>query len=132
MTTATPTVSRPRPNAARLAVWWLLAAAWTVALLTPLPARVGREVVPSAAQFSASKGLHVVAYLALAVTVPWTGLRAGKWWLLAFLVLHGVLTEYIQQWVPERTASVRDVLLDWAGVALGVLCTIRYWRRVTH
>ena len=54
----------------------------------------------------------------------------GMWrWLILLLLLeHGVATEFIQGFVPERTASVNDIVIDHCGVALGVLLTWP-WRR---
>jgi VanZ family protein len=45
--------------------------------------------------------------------------------LLAVLSLHGLGTEYCQQFVELRQPSVRDVLIDHAGILLGALAV---WR----
>jgi VanZ family protein len=109
-----------------LALWVLLLAGWTVALLTPDPVRLAREVLPDQVEFPAAKLLHLAAYAVLAALAG--GLRPlGRWrWvLLVVLSLHGMGTEYGQQFVDLRGPSVRDVLIDHAGILLGVLAT---WR----
>ena len=40
--------------------------------------------------------------------------------LLIFLLEHGVATEFVQRFVPERSGEVSDILIDHGGVALGV------------
>ncbi len=119
-------VSRP---GLRLALWWLCVAVWTVALLTPQPARVSREVLSAKAGYPASKTLHVAAYALLTGALPWLGLRGGRrWWLVGFLSLHAAGTELIQCWVPDRTGSLTDVGIDHLGILLGLACTWTAWR----
>ncbi|HJT75763.1 MAG TPA: VanZ family protein [Gemmataceae bacterium] len=111
-----------------LAVWVLLLAAWTVALLTPDPARFAGQVLPPQADFTLSKALHVTAYAVLAGLVgSLRPLGRYRWLLLAVLSLHGMGTEYLQQFVPTRGPSVRDVLLDHVGILLGALLTWKNW-----
>lgn len=35
------------------------------------------------------------------------------------LMVHAFATEFLQQWVKERTGSLSDVAIDLLGVALG-------------
>jgi VanZ family protein len=35
-------------------------------------------------------------------------------------MVHAFATEYLQQWVKERTGSLSDVAIDLLGVALGL------------
>ena len=49
--------------------------------------------------------------------------------ILVLLLEHGVATEWIQGFVPERTSLVSDVVIDHFGVALGVLLTWPWWGR---
>jgi VanZ family protein len=115
--------------AARQTSWWLVVAVWTLSLLTPYPVRAGQATLTPEAGFSLSKTLHVLAYAGLTAALPWFGPRGGRrWWLVAFLALHAGATEFFQQWVPERTGSLRDVALDHLGIALGLACTWRVWR----
>jgi hypothetical protein len=109
----------------RWVVWLGLVAAWTVGLLTPNPDRAVRDVLPPHALFPMAKALHVSAYAFLAALAAWLPRRGLP---IAFLALHGAATEFLQQFVPTRTASVRDVLLDLAGVGLGLVLSWP-WRR---
>lgn len=116
-------------SAARQAAWWLAVVVWSAALLTPYPARAGKEVFTPEAGFSLSKTLHVAAYACLTALLPWLGPRGDRrWWPVVFLALHAAATEFLQQWVPERTGSLRDVALDLLGIALGLACTWKAWR----
>ena len=71
------------------------------------------------------KVLHVAAYAFLAGFAALLR-RAGAWrWLILMLLLeHGVATEWIQGFVPERTSSVSDMVIDHCGVALGVTADV--------
>ncbi len=111
----------------RLGLWWLAVAVWTLGLLTPHPVRLSKELFTASVGFSLAKALHVSAYAVLTACIPWLGLRRGRWWLLVFLSFHAAATEFLQQWVPERTASLRDVGLDHLGILLGLLGTWRLW-----
>ena len=75
---------------------------------------------------SVQNALHVPAYAALTLAWYWA-LRA---WLrtpsatvlgaCAIASTYGLLDEWHQSYVPGRYASLTDVLLDVAGVALGI------------
>ncbi|HVS39737.1 MAG TPA: VanZ family protein [Gemmataceae bacterium] len=111
-------------------VWLLCLAVWTVALTTTFPVYIHRALLPQDfLGVPVAKILHVSAYAFLAgfavLICP-----AGTWrWLIVLLLLeHGVATEWIQGFVPERTSSVNDIVIDHGGVALGVLLTWP-WRR---
>src|SRR5262249_34941545 len=103
-------------------VWCLLLAVWTVGLLLPEGDEVvntgfvGRSPVP------VGKALHFVAYAVLAYLAA----SRGVWWLLAGLGAHGAATEALQTLVPGRDGSLRDVLIDSAGVAVGA--ALGWWR----
>lgn len=102
---------------------------WTWKLLEPSPvpealtAELGADW-----RFVLAKALHATAYafltvLAFALPVA----RRWHWLLVGLLALHGAATEIGQTFVPNRSGSVRDVFIDWAGVALGALAC--YWVR---
>jgi VanZ family protein len=106
----------------RWLAWWLLLTAWTVALLTPQPAQLAQAVLTEQLDFLSSKALHISAYALLVGLAGWFELSGRMWWLLLpFLSLHAAATEYLQNFIPERTASWRDVGLDHVGMALGLL-----------
>jgi VanZ family protein len=96
---------------------------WTWKLLEPNPVpEAVSEHLKGDLRFFAAKGLHAAAYAflaVLAVTLPLK--RHWRWFFVGLLALHGVATEIGQTFVPGRTGSVRDVLIDWAGVGAGVL-----------
>lgn len=87
------------------------------------------------ALYVASKGLHFGVYAALAVAavVGWSRPWRGR--MVAVVAAHAVLTELAQhlgnEWYASgRTGSVTDVLIDWAGIAAGLLAArgVRRWR----
>jgi VanZ family protein len=114
----------------RWLIWGVCVVVWTFCLVTPYPIEAGRVVLPPSAHFPTSKLLHVVGYAFLTVLSGWLQVSGWRrWLLLVFLVFHGAATEFIQQWVPERTGNVRDVLLDCAGIFLGFVVSWRWWIR---
>jgi VanZ family protein len=115
----------------RQGLWWTLwalyASAWTVALVSTFPIKVRNAVTPEEYWFSLGKTLHVTAY---AVFTILSSRLSARRWLLLVVILHGPLTEFLQQFT-ERTPEVTDVLLDWLGVSLGVALSWRKWRPQT-
>jgi VanZ family protein len=104
------------------AVFLFFLGLWTWELLAenPVPESVSRAI-PDEWKFWLAKCLHVAAYAFLTVLagllpVP----RTFFWLVIAGLVLHGVGSELGQTFVPGRTGSIRDVLLDWVGIGLGL------------
>jgi VanZ family protein len=82
---------------------------------------------------SVRKCAHLAEYAVLALllwralrkesardTTPWRWSKAGL--VLALVALYAASDEIHQAFVPSREASVRDVLLDTAGAAFGLLC----------
>lgn len=104
---------------------------WTWKLLEshPVPDEISEGLASAGLSFVAAKTLHASGYAFLTVLV--LTLPAPLHWrrfLVGLLVLHGVGTEIGQTYVPNRTGKVRDVLIDWLGIALG--CLVVYaWRR---
>ncbi|VTU00848.1 : VanZ [Gemmataceae bacterium] len=102
---------------------------WTWKLLepSPVPEAVG-EVIPTDLKFIASKCAHLGGYTFLTILAAWLPLRRrGFWGVVALLALHGVLSEVLQHALGwGRTGKWTDVLIDWAGIALGVL-VLRVW-----
>jgi VanZ family protein len=119
----------PRGLVWRWLAWVLCVAVWTAALLTTYPAKIKQAVLPEPLGMPAAKTLHVAAYAFLTATAAFLHVRGGRRWLLiAFLSLHGCATEYLQNYVPGRDGSLRDVALDHAGIALGLLLSWHWWR----
>ncbi|MDY3552063.1 VanZ family protein [Gemmata sp. JC717] len=137
-----PTPNDPPPGAAapeglpagrfelfRFVVLGGFLALWTWKLLepSPVPEALAAEL-DGDWRFFLAKSLHGGAYAFLTVLVfalPVT--RYWHWFLVGLLALHGVATEIGQTFVPNRTGTLRDVIIDWIGVAFGVL--ICYWAR---
>jgi VanZ family protein len=111
-------------------VWLVLIGLWALALLTPQPVQIEKQVIPEEALFSASKGLHVAAYAFLTGIAAWLPVPRGWRWLpIIVMSLHGCATEFFQQYVPSRHGCLEDVGIDHIGIALGLLLTLSRWRR---
>jgi len=110
------------------ALWCLYAIAWTTALLATFPLAAKDTIVPSEYCFETGKVLHVSAYAVFALLTSRLPLSvAGLRLMLLFVVLHGPLTEFLQQFTG-RTASLMDVGFDLLGVGLGVVCSWPRWK----
>lgn len=82
--------------------------------------------------FVLAKCLHTGCYAFLtALALIWVTTRRGKVIAVGFMLLHGVGTEIGQTYVPNRVGSVKDVLIDSTGVALGVIAMRWLTRRGT-
>ena len=115
--------------AVRWTLWTLCVTAWTLVLTTSAPAHVMHDVLPAQATFPVAKTAHVLGYAFLTILSGWLHVRGDRrWFLLAFLSLHGMATEYIQTYVPDRSGSWRDVGLDHIGVVLGLVLSWKWWR----
>jgi VanZ family protein len=113
-------------------VWAIAVAGLTVGLVAPMPGPEDLHLGELSAdeQFLFNKGAHVVAYAALAALTGW--LQVPPRWrplLLAFLLIHGTATEFVQQHLAYRTGSLRDALFDHLGVIVGTLISWRWWGR---
>jgi VanZ family protein len=93
---------------------------WTYELLAPNPVpRWILDLIPDEWKFYMAKGLHVAGYAFLTLLAAF--LPIPRWYfylVVGGLFLHGVATEVGQSFVAGRTGSLRDVLLDWIGVAI--------------
>jgi hypothetical protein len=115
------------PARTRLAAWAAFApalAVWTWKLLepNPVPERIhGLLSLSDWLPFLLAKSLHLGGYAFLAALL-WAAVpRPWRWAAVVFLLLHGVGTEVGQCYVPNRAGTVRDVVIDWCGIAVGVL-----------
>lgn len=103
---------------------------WTWRLLVPDPVpRAVSDEVPADWLFLASKAAHLGAYAGLTMLAAGLPIgRNGFRLVVAGLALHGAATEIGQTFVPNRVGSGRDVLIDWAGIGLGLLTVRRVSR----
>jgi hypothetical protein len=104
-------------------------AAWTWKLLEPNPVPEPVLNILSVWDFLpylAAKTLHAGGYAFLTV-LAWVAVPSRwRWAAVGFLLLHGAGSELLQHVLPfNRTGKVTDVLIDWAGVAVGVLAVRR-------
>ena len=114
------------------AAWWLGVAVWTVALTTTFPVHIHHAILPGGdpGGIPVAKVLHVTAYAFLAgFALCLRPAGVSRWLILLLLLEHGVATEWIQQFVPERGSAVNDVVIDHLGIALGAALTWPWWRR---
>jgi VanZ family protein len=92
--------------------------------------------------FEVRKGAHVTEFAILAMLLwrarnrpsrlnfrPWNWSEARFAWLL--VVLYAATDEFHQTFVPNREGMARDVLIDSAGAALGLILLWRFcrWRK---
>jgi VanZ family protein len=111
----------------QLAAFLAFLSLWTWKLLEPHP--VPDEVTAglgAGVKFGLAKSLHFCSYAFLTV-LGGTISRRWRWWVVGLLMLHGIGTEIGQTFVPNRTGTVTDVLIDWAGIGCGVV--VAWWRR---
>jgi VanZ family protein len=96
---------------------------WTWKLLEPNPVPEAlAEHLTDELHFGLAKTLHASGYAfltLLAVTLPVPS--SWRWLFAGLLALHGVATEIGQTFVVGRHGCVRDVLIDWGGIAAAVL-----------
>ena len=68
---------------------------------------------------------HLIVYGVLAALLWWAlrgmGARYPATWALILAVLYGVTDEYHQSFVPGRTMSVIDVMVDLVGASAALL-----------
>jgi VanZ family protein len=121
-------VSRARLAAAVVFVPAL--AVWTWKLLEPNPVPEPVLKILSVWDFLpylAAKTLHAGGYAVL-TALAWVAAPTPRWrWAaVGFMMLHGVGSEWLQHLLPfNRTGKLTDVLIDWAGIAVGVLAVRR-------
>ena len=114
----------------RWLIFLLFLSLWTWKLLepSPLPERLA-EGIPTDWKFWLAKMLHTGAYTFLTLLARWLPVRRTVFWcVVALLALHGVGSEIGQTYVPNRHGCVRDVIIDWVGIGMG-LVVVRWWER---
>ena len=97
-----------------------------------LPDFIGQEMT-DLLELLLRKGAHMVsfgilallAYSALATTVPGWSARRIALAAVIIAVLYAISDEWHQSFVPTRVGSYKDVLIDAAGAAIGLLLVRR-------
>ena len=79
------------------------------------------------------KEIHTLIFFCLSV-ILWLGLRLPLMAQWAVLLILAVLTEWLQNFIPYRDASIDDLLANLLGIALGygvifIGVLIKKWRR---
>lgn len=96
----------------RLAFWPLLVAITAAALLPqgpPMPFEVSDVV------------LHAGAFATLTAVLGRAYYEPGRWrWPVRWMVLYGLALELVQSFIPDRSAEVKDLIVDAVGIAAGV------------
>jgi VanZ family protein len=94
-------------------VFWIPLAICTWLALTPSP--------PEAVGHFSDVSLHAFAFtyltFALGLALPRLRLR----WIATWMLAYGIGIEVAQSFEPARVASLKDVLVDAAGIAIGLL-----------
>jgi VanZ family protein len=119
------------PPRRRWALWIVLLAVWTTLLVLPMPRQEDWPVkVTRDVKFYIGKSVHLVGYGVLTVLAGWLQPRF-RWRLLLlfFLMAHAGATEWAQKYVPSRTGTVPDVVLNHAGVLLGLIVSWKWWSK---
>jgi hypothetical protein len=113
----------------RWLIWLAYAAAWTTALLVPVPTApwtLGELHVDF--KLVLAKSLHVLAYIIFTILAGWLRMASRLRWLPLFVVMaHGTVTELLQRLTETRSGLLTDVGLDHLGVALGLLVSWKWW-----
>jgi hypothetical protein len=126
--------STPRLQFVIMAAVLVAFMAWTWKLLEPRPvpeSLMGElHEISDWVPFLMAKCAHLVANIFFAAMI-WLLVPSRKWVvvLVGLLMLQGMGTEIAQTYIPNRTCGLRDVLIDWAGVGLGLLLCWRATRK---
>ncbi len=113
--------------------FWLAVVVTTIVLLVPSDTVLAAKVwvaswLPMAAALDAAdvtghadKLVHASLFMVLGALGA-RGWRHAeqRWWILAFLLVLGLITEVLQSFVPGRSTSMGDWLADAIGVAVGM------------
>lgn len=103
------------------ACWWVLLILWTIGLLRPEPIQMQQQLIPPFLGWITAKGMHLGVYALLALLASLLPCSLSfKITCFIILMAHAFATEFLQQWVKERTGSLADVAIDLSGIALGL------------
>ncbi len=112
---------------------------WLQKLIASVAPALAERLTPkvlSAMNFVVRKGAHFCGFAIL----TWLGYRAfsigfgfapqpALWWAVVTSILRAILDECQQSFVPGRTASAVDVLIDTGGILLMAWLIRRRWSR---
>ena len=111
-------------------LWLGYTAAWTTALLMPVPNLgnwAGGETTIDL-RYLFAKSVHVSAYAVFTGLSGWLRVPGRYRAPLLFVVMvHAPVTELLQNLTSHRTGCLEDVGFDHLGVAIGLLLTWRWW-----
>lgn len=101
----------------RKLVWWAAVAVFLViTVLSLLPPKSGVEIPGN------DKVGHFMAYFVFTVNCSLLTVRRGQLlWVLPFMILYGVLIEFLQGLIPGRMPSGLDVVANSSGVFIGIM-----------
>ncbi|MCG7601025.1 VanZ family protein [Halomonas sp. McH1-25] len=74
--------------------------------------------------FSVPPVAHFALFVAMAFCLSWASPRLGVIGTLAIMLVLGAVVELLQEWIPGRTPSWEDFLLDTLGAGLGCLACL--------
>lgn len=87
-----------------------------ITVLSLLPPKSGVEIPGN------DKVGHFLAYFVFTVNCSLLTVRRGQLlWVLPFMILYGVLIEFLQGLIPGRMPSGLDVVANSSGVFFGIL-----------
>lgn len=93
--------------------FWLPLAVCTYLAFTPSP--------PEAVFRISDVALHGFAFAYLTFTLGLAH-RLRRWWqTAAWMIAYGMFIEIVQSFEPERSAEVKDVVVDCVGIVLGLV-----------
>lgn len=108
-------------------LFWIGLCVWTVLLVRPTTSfqPVSDELASwsDVLPFLVSKALHLTCYGGLTVAAL-VLFRGHGWWVVGAVAVHAIVGEVGQyvgnEWYATgRGGSVKDVLIDWTGMAIG-------------
>ncbi len=128
------------PPVIRLCVVLSAALVLTFLLLSSDPSRIfrwlhvrgGRDVYEQTPDWVQ----HFSAYLLFSFLLQWYAAGKSRWFvplMAGFAVVHAMTTEYLQRFVPDRTSDLRDVVVNFLGIASGMLAArVAMWLFDAH
>ena len=79
---------------------------------------------------SNDKFIHAAMFAVCGALVAkgWVGQLARWRWMFLILIGYGMLTEFLQLFVPGRVASVGDLFADFGGAGVGIFWAYQYFK----